>query len=168
MTWLIVGGLLLIVFMGGLNAFERASVTTVKALLTWLGVLGGIAMIALLILTGRGVIALAAAVLFGLIAWQQWQPAPRRRRRPTASAGQGRFRPGAGPRGQAGTRTPGSGMTQAEAYQVLGLAPGATEADIRSAHHRMMRSAHPDAGGSDWMAARVNMARDVLLGRRRT
>ena len=55
-------------------------------------------------------------------------------------------------------------MSKQEAYQVLGLAPGATEEDIRAAHHRLMRTAHPDAGGSDWLAARINMARDVLLG----
>ncbi len=55
-------------------------------------------------------------------------------------------------------------MTRQEAYEVLGLAPGASEVDIRAAHHRLMRTAHPDAGGSDWLAARVNMARDVLLG----
>ena len=54
-------------------------------------------------------------------------------------------------------------MTRAEAYQVLGLKPGATEEEIRAAYHRLMRAAHPDAGGSDWLAARINQARDVLL-----
>ena len=56
-------------------------------------------------------------------------------------------------------------MTPDEAYQVLGLRPGASEADIRAAHHRLMRTAHPDSGGSDWLATRVNQARDVLLRR---
>jgi DnaJ homolog subfamily C member 19 len=56
-------------------------------------------------------------------------------------------------------------MTQEEAYQVLGLQPGASEAEIRAAHHRLMRTAHPDSGGSDWLATRVNQARDVLLRR---
>ena len=56
-------------------------------------------------------------------------------------------------------------MTREEAYEVLGLQPGASEAEIRAAHHRLMRSAHPDSGGSDWLATRVNQARDVLLGR---
>jgi curved DNA-binding protein CbpA len=54
-------------------------------------------------------------------------------------------------------------MTRAEAYQVLGLPPGATEADIHEAYKRLMRALHPDSGGSDWLAARINQARDVLL-----
>lgn len=54
-------------------------------------------------------------------------------------------------------------MSRGEALAVLGLAEGASEADIRAAHRRLMRAAHPDGGGSDWMAARINEARDVLL-----
>jgi hypothetical protein len=57
-------------------------------------------------------------------------------------------------------------MTPGEALAVLGLAEGATEEEIRAAHRRLMRGAHPDQGGSDWLAARVNQAREVLLGRR--
>jgi hypothetical protein len=58
----------------------------------------------------------------------------------------------------------GGPMTRAEAYAVLGLPEGADEAAIRAAHRRLMRTAHPDSGGSDWMAARLNEARDVLIG----
>ena len=57
----------------------------------------------------------------------------------------------------------GGGMDRAEALAVLGLAEGATSADIRAAHRRLMQAAHPDHGGSDWLAARVNQARDYLL-----
>ena len=63
------------------------------------------------------------------------------------------------------TARPGDGpMTREEALAVLGLAPGATAEEIRAAHRRLMRSAHPDQGGSDWLAARLNQARDILLG----
>lgn len=55
-------------------------------------------------------------------------------------------------------------LDRAEALAVLGLADGATEEEIRAAHRRLLRAAHPDHGGSDWLAARVNAARDVLLG----
>jgi DnaJ-domain-containing protein 1 len=61
-------------------------------------------------------------------------------------------------------RASGGRMTREEALQVLGLASGADEAAIRAAHRRLMRGAHPDQGGSDWLAARLNEARDTLLG----
>lgn len=62
-------------------------------------------------------------------------------------------------------RAPSSGkMTREEAYQILGLQTGASNEAIASAHRNLMKRLHPDQGGSTWLAARVNEARDLLLG----
>lgn len=54
-------------------------------------------------------------------------------------------------------------MSQEEAYQILGLAAGASTADIRAAHRRLMKRVHPDMGGSAFLAAKLNQAKDVLI-----
>jgi hypothetical protein len=53
-------------------------------------------------------------------------------------------------------------MTEAEAYRVLGLAPGASREAVRAAHSRLIRRVHPDLGGSSTLAALINAARDLL------
>ena len=69
--------------------------------------------------------------------------------------------------GDTRTRTQSGAMSKEEAYQVLGLQPGASLDEIREAYRRLMKKLHPDQGGTAHLAARVNQAREVLLSRHR-
>jgi DnaJ family protein C protein 19 len=146
MIFFLFGLVTLLVLMGALGAFSRAEIATIKQFGLWVIAIGGLLLAALLLFTGRGGIAIAALAALGPLIWS-WIGETRGRR------------PGGRPPPQ--RRAP---MSREEAYQVLGLAPGASAAEIRTAHRRLMRMAHPDVGGSDWLAARINQARDVLLG----
>jgi hypothetical protein len=153
MIFLLLGLGMLVVLLGTARGFSTARIATVKTFLAWVAALGGLALATMLLLTGRGGAAIGALIMFGPLVWSWWQE------------GAGR-KPGARPAGGPRPRAAASGaMTRDEAWQVLGLRPGASVADIRAAHLRLMQAAHPDRGGSDWLAARINQARDLLLGR---
>jgi DnaJ homolog subfamily C member 19 len=146
MIALLLGCASLLVLMAALGMFSRAQVASIKQMGIWVAAIGGLLLAVLLFLTGRGGVALAALVMLGPLVWS-WviQARPKSSAKPAG----GRPRQGA--------------MTRAEALEVLGLAPGATREEIQAAYVRLMRAAHPDKGGSDWLAARINQARDVLM-----
>ncbi len=145
MIFLLLGLASLVAVMAALGVFSRAQISNVKQFGVWTLGIGGLLLAALLFLTGRGGVALAGLTLLGPLIWS-WTGLG------TSKA------PSSTPTAQPGR------MTQAEALQVLGLSNGASKADIQASYLRLMRAAHPDQGGSDWLAARVNQARDVLLG----
>jgi DnaJ family protein C protein 19 len=151
MLWLLLGTAILTALLLGLRAFERASVTTIYTLLKWIAAFGGIILTILLFLSGRGPQALAGLVFVGPLLWRRWHQ---------GGSGFGFT----GPAGTPPPRRQGSAMSRSEAYEVLGLKTGASPDEIHAAHRKLMRMAHPDAGGSDWLASRINQARDVLLG----
>ena len=63
-----------------------------------------------------------------------------------------------------GSSANGSIDSREQAFAILGLAPDANRDDIVLAHRRLMSRLHPDKGGSDYLASRINQAKDYLLG----
>ncbi|MEQ8664253.1 MAG: DnaJ domain-containing protein [Rhodospirillales bacterium] len=71
---------------------------------------------------------------------------------------------GGGHAGGGGTGGSGGTMDRRQALDILGLDEGASAEDIREAHRRLIANLHPDKGGSSYLAAQINRAKDVLLG----
>jgi hypothetical protein len=145
---LLLGLVSLLAVMGALGMFSRAQVSSIKSMGVWVAAIGGLLLAAMLFLTGRGSTAIAALIMLGPLVWS-WVTPEGRGESPGPSRTNSRPKPGA--------------MTRAEAYEILGLKPGSDAEAVRAAHRRLMQAAHPDHGGSDWLAARINQARDVLI-----
>lgn len=60
-------------------------------------------------------------------------------------------------------KTSNTQLSKVEALDILGLKPQASRDEIIAAHKRLMQKAHPDRGGNDWLASRINAAKDTLL-----
>ena len=153
MIFLLLGCATLLILMGALGTFSRAQVANIKQMGVWVAAIGGLLLAAMLFLTGRGAIAIAALAMLGPLLWS-W----------VGLAGPTSPKSGAAKPGPRRPTPRGSAMSRDEAFKVLGLPPSANKTEIQAAYLRLMRHAHPDQGGSDWLAARVNQARDVLLG----
>ena len=71
--------------------------------------------------------------------------------------------------GERQTTTPNSHteLAEEEAWQLLGLKPGASREEVIQAHKRLIQKVHPDRGGNDYLASKLNAARDLLLKKNR-
>ena len=162
----LLGLIVLVTAIALLRWYSVADVKTIKRGLAWIGIclLGLVAVF--LALTGRFGAALAA--LAGLSVWAS-------RLVNIFQLGRhlwgGAFSRGpSGPQGPhqgANQAEPPSTMTAEEAYRILGLAPGADVEAIKTAYRRLIEQIHPDRGGSDYLAAKVNQAKDFLLKNQR-
>lgn len=155
MIWFLAGLAVLACILLLLYAFAYGDPGDIRRVGLWVLALIGVAVIVVLLLSGRaGLIWLAFGFFLPLL------------RRATMAGRLFRFwRQYRGAGGGKHAGRPGSGkMSRAEALEILGLGEGADRKEIISAHRRLMKQAHPDKGGTTRMAALLNEARDVLLG----
>ncbi|MFC4349810.1 DnaJ domain-containing protein [Kordiimonas lipolytica] len=145
-AWLVIGLILAFSLLVLLNWWANADVETAKRSLFWaivgLCALFGVVMLA----AGKGFLAVIPA---GFAAWRMFGTKASERLK---SKSEGRARSS-------------GGMTRQEALDVLGLEDGASEQEINQAYRKLMAQCHPDKGGNDYLAGKLNEAKQTLLGR---
>lgn len=165
MPTLLIGLIALALVWWLLKSFTRSDPRYVATIMAKLGRTAGgvlaLAAAALFVTRGQLFVAVPLAVVgLGLLGWQPAGDLMNahlygRRVPPPGSAGDGQRR----------AAPPNGRMTEHEALQILGLQPGASADDVIGAHRSLIKRLHPDQGGSTYLAARVNEAKDTLLRR---
>jgi len=169
MPEILLGLVVLVLGLWAVNSFSKADPKQAARVVRAIGGVAALAFAVFLLLRGEIGLAIPVGLIgLGLLGWMSMQPrdlfaayfdrrAPGWREYAQSNAGAG-----------SGTRPSSSGkMTEEEAYQILGVQAGASAEDIARAHRSLMKKLHPDQGGTTYLAARVNEAKDVLLRRHR-
>ncbi|WP_444849071.1 DnaJ domain-containing protein [Methylopila sp. Yamaguchi] len=172
MIWVLVGAMALAALVALGRLFVAADVQRLRKTLRFLAgaawaigfamTLSGKPVLGMTLL-GLGAVGLGAVALPG--ARRRSAASEGDRHRGAAGGSEGAERDADGRRGRGGFRRSGV-MTEQEAYQILGLQPGARPEEIVRAHRTLMKKIHPDQGGTTELAARVNAAKDMLMGPR--
>lgn len=143
MIWLLAGAGFLLVGLVLLRLFTQSDPVKLAKGVRYAGAAILMALAGLLVFVGRSAVALVMA---------GWAVLLLRQKKPAETS----------PQSDRPMRAK-SGMSRTEALDILGLRGDATVVEIRDAHRRLMQTCHPDHGGSSYLAARINAAKDVLL-----